>query len=324
MSNLDLMAGQPLVSVIMNCWNSETYLREAIDSVYAQTYPHWEIIFWDNQSTDGSAGIAQSYDERLRYFRGDEFLPLGEARNGALGRARGEFAAILDCDDVWRPDKLEQQVALLRSKPDLSMVYSNCDIINRDGASLGPMLKESQFYRGDVFEPLLLFKFFPPWPTVMFRKTDRLQFSSYKNLEDYDVLLRVAHQSPFDYIPDCLAKYRLHAGQLFRDFETTLTEQLSICDYWSRQPELQSRVSVRLIRRARACAYLAAGTAALYRGNDAATIRSYFKESMRQALSVRALFYFLISFIGQQRASELACRVRELFGYSRNLHVKPD
>jgi glycosyltransferase involved in cell wall biosynthesis len=49
-----------LVSVIMNCLNCEKYLREALDSVYAQTYPNWEIIFWDNASTDGSGGIARS------------------------------------------------------------------------------------------------------------------------------------------------------------------------------------------------------------------------------------------------------------------------
>ena len=85
-------ANQPLVSVIMNCLNSEKYLREAIDSVYAQSYRNWEIVFWDNASNDSSAEIAWSYrDGRLRYFRGETTVPLGHARNLALKHLFGQF-----------------------------------------------------------------------------------------------------------------------------------------------------------------------------------------------------------------------------------------
>ena len=59
---------QPLVSVIINCYNGEEFLENAIDSIYAQTYKNWEIIFWDNSSTDQSAKIALSYDKRLLIF----------------------------------------------------------------------------------------------------------------------------------------------------------------------------------------------------------------------------------------------------------------
>ena len=65
---------QPLVSVIMNCYNSDKYLKEAIDSVYNQSYSNWEIIFWDNASNDSSSAIAKSYDERLKYFLAKENL----------------------------------------------------------------------------------------------------------------------------------------------------------------------------------------------------------------------------------------------------------
>ena len=58
------MNAQPLVSVVMNCYNGQRYLRDAIDSVYAQTYRNWEIIFWDNASTDRTAEIAHSYDDK--------------------------------------------------------------------------------------------------------------------------------------------------------------------------------------------------------------------------------------------------------------------
>jgi len=70
---LNDLTTQSTVSVIMNCLNYSKYLREAIDSVYVQTYKDWEIIFWDNASTDNSAEIARSYDRRLRYFRSKVF-----------------------------------------------------------------------------------------------------------------------------------------------------------------------------------------------------------------------------------------------------------
>ncbi|MDI6758016.1 MAG: glycosyltransferase family 2 protein, partial [Endomicrobiia bacterium] len=121
----------PRVSVMMNCHNSARYLKEAIDSVYSQTFGDFEIIFWDNASTDSSAEIAKSYtDGRLRYFRSDEKTTLGKARNLALKKSEGEYVTFLDCDDIWLPEKLEKQVAAFeRGKADF--VYSNYYIYNQ-------------------------------------------------------------------------------------------------------------------------------------------------------------------------------------------------
>jgi len=119
------MTSEPLVSVIINCYNGEKYLAEAIDSVLAQTYGNWEIIFWDNQSTDHSARIARSYsDSRVRYFYAPTHTGLYEARNYAVGKARGEFLAFLDVDDWWLPDKLTRQIGLF-ADPQVGLVCAN-------------------------------------------------------------------------------------------------------------------------------------------------------------------------------------------------------
>jgi glycosyltransferase involved in cell wall biosynthesis len=97
------------------------YLREAIDSVYAQTYKDWEIIFWDNASSDNSGEIAKSYDSRLKYFRGNKTNPLYAVRNCALKKASGKYIAFLDCDDIWLPKKLYLQMAAFEKK--LSALY---------------------------------------------------------------------------------------------------------------------------------------------------------------------------------------------------------
>ena len=73
---------QPLVSIIMNCFNGEKYLKNAIDSVILQTYKNWELIFWDNRSVDKSAEIFKSYkDKRFKYYYASQHTPLYDARN---------------------------------------------------------------------------------------------------------------------------------------------------------------------------------------------------------------------------------------------------
>ncbi|MCD7983653.1 MAG: glycosyltransferase, partial [Desulfovibrio sp.] len=112
----------PAVSVIMNCLNSARDLRAALDSLMAQSFEDFEVIFWDNGSTDDSPAIARSYGPRLRYFRGEKTVPLGAARNLALAQARGRYLAFLDCDDLWRPQKLEKQVALFEANERVGLV----------------------------------------------------------------------------------------------------------------------------------------------------------------------------------------------------------
>jgi len=104
---------EPLVSVIINCFNGAEYLNLAIDSVREQTYKNWEIIFWDNISTDNSAEIVHGYsDNRIKYFYADKHTPLYEARNRALRETKGEFVAFLDVDDIWMREKLSAQIPL--------------------------------------------------------------------------------------------------------------------------------------------------------------------------------------------------------------------
>jgi len=103
----------PLVSVIMNAYYSEEFLGEAIASVMAQTYSNWEIILWENESSDGTREIAASFnDPRIRYFFSPNKVSLYESRMNAFKKARGDFVAFLDCDDLWMPEKLDSQVAV--------------------------------------------------------------------------------------------------------------------------------------------------------------------------------------------------------------------
>ena len=105
------MQKKPLVSIIMNCLNGSKYLNEAIKSVLDQTYRNWEIIFFDNNSTDQSHLILQKYSEkRIKYFKSKITHTLYKARNLAIKKSKGDLIAFLDVDDWWTKDKLKKQV----------------------------------------------------------------------------------------------------------------------------------------------------------------------------------------------------------------------
>ena len=155
------MNQNPKVSIIMNCHNSETYLKEAINSIYSQTYTDWEIIFWDNNSSDKSSEIAQSYDDKIRYFRGNKTIPLGEARFLATQKCKGKYLAFLDCDDIWYEDKLKRQLELFRKEGPIGFVYGKANIIKEERISDDVLGYNKHLPEGNIFNELLKEDFIP-------------------------------------------------------------------------------------------------------------------------------------------------------------------
>lgn len=208
----------PKVSVIMNCLNGAQYLREAIDSVYAQTFKDWEIIFWDNASTDNSAEIALAYDGNLRYFRGEQAVSLYAARNLALKQAKSKYIALLDCDDIWLPEKLEKQIPLLERKPEIGLVFSNSVMFNQLTGKEWLHGSRCAYHRGMVFNKLLT-DYYLPLLTVVVRRQcldnmgewfdDRFNIAG-----DADLFTRIAYSWEVDFVSEPLARCRMHSESL--------------------------------------------------------------------------------------------------------------
>ena len=122
-------ANQPLVSIIIIFLDAETFIHEAIASVFAQTYQEWELLLVDDGSTDASTRIALDYaeqhTEKVRYVEHADHQNRGmsASRNLGVRHATGEYVAFLDADDVWFPHKLEEQVAVMAAQPEAAMVY---------------------------------------------------------------------------------------------------------------------------------------------------------------------------------------------------------
>lgn len=118
---------KPIVSVIIIFFNEEKFIESAIASVLAQTYSNWELLLVDDGSTDRSSAIAQSYAEKfpaVKYLEHQRHKNCGmsASRNLGINRSCGEYIAFLDGDDIWLPDKLEQQVAIMSAQPDAALV----------------------------------------------------------------------------------------------------------------------------------------------------------------------------------------------------------
>ena len=119
-----------LITIILNCYNGEKYLNDALRSILKQSYKNWELIFWDNKSTDKSKKIFKSFkDKRFRYFYSNKHTPLYEAKNLAIKKSKGSYLTFIDVDDVWEKNKLKEQIKLF-SDEQVGVVYGNMWIRN--------------------------------------------------------------------------------------------------------------------------------------------------------------------------------------------------
>lgn len=203
----------PLVSIIMNCYNGDTYLAASIKSVLNQTYKNFEIIFWDNKSTDNSKIVFKSFiDKRLKYYFAKKHTTLYKARNLALKKAKGKLIAFLDSDDIWIKEKLALQVKKFKNNK-IGLVYSNYYTLNQVTG------QKKIFYKGKLPEGIiydkLLNNYFLGIGTVIVRKN--IFEKSKKNFDekfniigDFDFFTRISKKTYFAAVQDSLLIYRIH------------------------------------------------------------------------------------------------------------------
>ena len=197
----------------MNCYNGEKYLPQALKSVLEQTYDNWELIFWDNQSTDKSTEIFKKYNDiRFKYFYASSHTFLYEARNEAVRRTKGEFIAILDVDDWWIPEKLEMQLSLFKDDK-VGFVYGNLWVFKEKEK------KKKIFSKKKLPTDKMLSNIFSNYKigigTIVMRKKylESLKYVFDKRFHiigDFDLSIRMAEICKFDCIQKPISYYRVH------------------------------------------------------------------------------------------------------------------
>ncbi len=207
----------PLVSVIIPCFNAERFLEKAVQSVMQQTYSNLEIIIVNDCSTDNCASIIeqlQKKDDRIIVLNNIENLGISKTLNKAIENSTGKYIARMDADDICFPDRIKKQVDFLEQNPGIAICGGSFIKINEDGNKTG----EVKFPRGnDNLKAELLFYCPFAHPTMMMRKQVLKDVGLYKDMapaEDYEMWLNIAEKFNVDNLPDYLIYYRMHGNSI--------------------------------------------------------------------------------------------------------------
>jgi glycosyltransferase involved in cell wall biosynthesis len=218
----------PPITVLLAVFNGEQYLREAIDSVLAQTFTDFEFLIIDDGSTDGSLQIIADYakrDPRLRVVTRPN-KGLTHTLNEGVALASGEFLARMDADDVCMPRRFERQIAFLRENPQCVLLGSRVLLMDPEGLPIREMCLEQSHEQIDQAH---LNRGWPVvHPAVMMRLSAIKQVGGYRDefdtLEDLDLFLRLAEVGRLANLPDVLLHYRQHFASVTHSREQKQSE----------------------------------------------------------------------------------------------------
>jgi glycosyltransferase involved in cell wall biosynthesis len=285
-----------MVSVVIPCYNAEPFIAETIESVLHQTYADFELVLVDDGSTDRTAEILGSYsDPRVRVIR-QANAGISAARNRGVAESRGSHVAFLDNDDLWLPEKLERQVAVLDRDPEIGLVYSDAFVMSEDGRLRNTFSDWMALPSGQVFEALLARNAIPT-STVMMRRTVFEAvgpFAPYKISQDYDLWLKCAARYRVACIAEPLIKYRHRVAGASRRVMVPLGEALEIYHYWSSRVAREQR---RIIEHAAGELLYLTGKTVLYDNRDAALARRLLIDALRRRVSLWPALFYLVTFL---------------------------
>jgi len=201
------------ISVIIPTYNYGRFLREAIDSALAQTYPPLEIIVIDDGSTDDTPQVLAAYGDRIRTIRQNN-EGVGAARNAGIAAARGEYIAFLDSDDIWMTQKLEREIALFEADPALGMVHCGAESFDHAGKKPSVLLSGMEGWVAPELLRLDREVITAPGSGTLFPKRVAEEVGGFdprlQPSEDWDFCYRVAVRYRVGFVPEVLVQYRLH------------------------------------------------------------------------------------------------------------------
>jgi len=227
----------PLVSVIIPAYNAAAFLPRAVESVLNQTYSNVEIIVVDDGSTDETPELMEDYSDSVRYIR-KENGGVASARNAGIQEARGDYIAHLDADDEWMSDKLECQMALHRSNPELMWSYTNwVQVDQMTGEKIYRADQVIDNSSGDVLRLIIGRLFIPPSTKVFHREVFEKvgmydEDELYRHREDLEFSIRVAARYPIGYLERPMVQRYLHDEKVTEtmDLDKTLRNHEAIIE----------------------------------------------------------------------------------------------
>ena len=218
-----------LVSVIIPAYNGQEYIREAIESVLAQTYRPIEIVVVDDGSPVSMEEAVAGYGDEVRYLR-KENGGTAAARNAGWRASRGELIALLDQDDLWLPQKLERQVPRFAEDERIGMVTGWMEVFDAEtGEPKGIFRPPAEVTVHDVLGFTL-----PPVQTMVFRRSALEQLGGFdetmRGTDDWDMDIRVAAEFRVVTVQEVLGKARMHPAQQGKNGEQMYLNSLRVLE----------------------------------------------------------------------------------------------
>ena len=203
-----------MLSVVMPVFNGEKFLKIAIESILNQTYTDFELLIINDGSTDKSADIINSYqDKRIRFLENDGNKGIFYTRNRLFEEVKGKYIAILDCDDYAEPTRLEKQADFLDKNNEFGLVGSWITLIDDKNTIKGAWQLEHRPER--IPAKLLFFNQFAQSSVMMRKEFSDLKYrEEYPPTEDYDLWVRISHKTRVINLAESLVKYRIHDNNI--------------------------------------------------------------------------------------------------------------
>ena len=224
----------PLISIVMNCHNGEKYLKDSLNSIINQTYENWELIFFDNISSDRSKKILDQFnDQRIKYYQSEKFINLYDARNLAVEKCNGNFVSFLDTDDMWVQDKLEKQINFIKKNSNYKILYTNYYVLKNNEKKI---MYKKELPSGFITQKLLDF-YGIGINTAFLAKSIFEQYNFKKDLNiigDFDFFIQTSKKFQIGYISDPLTFYRIHENSFTKKNYKMYINELS---NWIRENE---------------------------------------------------------------------------------------
>ncbi len=234
----------PKVSVIIPVYNCECYIAQAIESALNQTYSNYEIIVINDGSTDNTRQILQPYLEKIRYFY-QENQGLSATRNRGIKMAKGELIALLDADDFFLPNKLQEQIAIFDAQPTIGLVQSGWRVVNE----IGEKIEDVQpWHKSPELDLVSWLKWKATNPSGMIFQKKWLERvggfnENLRRLEDFDIVIRLALAGcRATWFPKVAVCYRQHSGNMTRNLLAQIEVEEKILDQLFSHPHLPPEI----------------------------------------------------------------------------------
>lgn len=237
----------PLVSILAPCYNAEKYLEEAIETIFAQDYPNFEVIVVDDGSTDNSLAmlqrLQQTYDFEL-YSQANQGV--SAALNHGLKYAKGTYVSTPDLDDLMLPHSLRVRADYLDRHPEAGCVGALVVFIDSDGRTLKEQRRDDT--RVYTFDDVLREAVVIGAPTALYRMSALRAAGFYDpklRVQDFQITLRIAHQGyEIHELPVTVTRYRRHPNNLSRKYKLMLKTDLQAIEPYRGHPAYESARAV--------------------------------------------------------------------------------